>query len=348
MITGGLVCAGGLIVTIVSATAASGGGRYVFAWGAILVGAVQFVRGLITYGNHVDPGSPQAAAPAVPLEQMRSLTGQSVQTTQSYELPPPQTAKSVGQSVHATLGYGLPPPQAAKAPITRAVESFAPQERVLIEALVGSVRHASAVTAPELGAIHSTLLNRLGASLSENELRELARARGRADAEAVGALIANSSGILDPQMRATIIRGVFFVMMANGPRPYAMPMAVKLGSAIGLSEGQVKELVSDMAGSLDGQPREVTLKLNPNEAREGQPVSFRYSALVSCTACGGMGADCEVCKEAGRVSSEQLIKVPLPTDLKNGERLRCDARGDAPLSGGRPGDLFIRISVEAS
>ena len=47
MLIGGAICVVGLIVTVVSAS--SGGGRFVFAWGAILFGGFQFFRGLLQY-----------------------------------------------------------------------------------------------------------------------------------------------------------------------------------------------------------------------------------------------------------------------------------------------------------
>jgi hypothetical protein len=46
MLYGGLWCGGGLIVTFATMSAASGGGSYVVAWGAIIFGAIQFFRGL--------------------------------------------------------------------------------------------------------------------------------------------------------------------------------------------------------------------------------------------------------------------------------------------------------------
>lgn len=46
MIHGGLWCIGGAVVTAASYSAASGGGRYIVAWGAIAFGALQFFRGL--------------------------------------------------------------------------------------------------------------------------------------------------------------------------------------------------------------------------------------------------------------------------------------------------------------
>jgi hypothetical protein len=49
MWVGGAWCAGGVAVTAYTYTAASGGGTYVVAWGAIIFGGWQFVRGLIAF-----------------------------------------------------------------------------------------------------------------------------------------------------------------------------------------------------------------------------------------------------------------------------------------------------------
>ncbi len=46
MIYGGLWFFGGIIVTIATYSAASGGGSYVVAWGAIIFGGFQFFRGI--------------------------------------------------------------------------------------------------------------------------------------------------------------------------------------------------------------------------------------------------------------------------------------------------------------
>lgn len=48
MLYGALWCVGGILVTAFTYSAASnGGGRYFVAWGAILFGGIQFVRGLV-------------------------------------------------------------------------------------------------------------------------------------------------------------------------------------------------------------------------------------------------------------------------------------------------------------
>ncbi len=48
MVFGALWCIGGIVVTVVTYSAAASGGTYVVAWGAIVFGAIQFFRGLYT------------------------------------------------------------------------------------------------------------------------------------------------------------------------------------------------------------------------------------------------------------------------------------------------------------
>lgn len=51
MIFGAMWCIGGLIVTLASMAASQGGGVFVIAWGAILFGAIQFIRGASQASN---------------------------------------------------------------------------------------------------------------------------------------------------------------------------------------------------------------------------------------------------------------------------------------------------------
>src|SRR5574340_1260222 len=46
MLYGALWCIGGIVVTVGTMAFASGGGSYIIAWGAILFGFIQFIRGL--------------------------------------------------------------------------------------------------------------------------------------------------------------------------------------------------------------------------------------------------------------------------------------------------------------
>jgi hypothetical protein len=52
---GALWCIGGTAVTVLTYEAASGGGTYFVAWGAILFGAIQAIRGLAMLGRKPQP-----------------------------------------------------------------------------------------------------------------------------------------------------------------------------------------------------------------------------------------------------------------------------------------------------
>jgi hypothetical protein len=51
MLYGALWCIGGIVVTGATYSAASDGGTYIVAWGAIVFGAIQFFRGLDQAGQ---------------------------------------------------------------------------------------------------------------------------------------------------------------------------------------------------------------------------------------------------------------------------------------------------------
>ncbi|MEA2871485.1 MAG: molecular chaperone DnaJ [Hyphomicrobiales bacterium] len=298
MMIGGAICVVGLIVTVVSAS--SGGNRFVFAWGAILFGGFQLVRGLIAFLNYSPPGEtePGSSRPAV--------------------AAPPQL---------------------------RPIASFPEPARIMIEALSGAIRHPSQPTPQELAAIRSVLAATLNAVVSDADLVAAAKERGQS-AEGMVPFIEKRKSLLDLQMRQAILRGCFLVLMASGPRPYAMPAVLSLGKAMGLEEAPVRQIVADLTGSLDGAPREVLVRLDSKRAEDGGAIELRYSALMECSACRGIGGECKRCNDDGRVPVEQTLTIKLPDKLKTGDRLKCDGRGDAPMSGGRPGDLFIRIVVD--
>jgi molecular chaperone DnaJ len=76
---------------------------------------------------------------------------------------------------------------------------------------------------------------------------------------------------------------------------------------------------------------------------------FRISR--PCDECGGAGEvirrRCADCRGAGRVETEQTISVTVPRGVDEGTRLRLNGEGQAGISGGPSGDLYVVISVKA-
>jgi molecular chaperone DnaJ len=74
---------------------------------------------------------------------------------------------------------------------------------------------------------------------------------------------------------------------------------------------------------------------------------FRISR--PCDACRGEGSvvrdPCKSCRGTGRTEGERTIKVRIPPGVEDGMRLRVAGEGEAGLSGGPPGDLYVVIRV---
>ncbi len=74
---------------------------------------------------------------------------------------------------------------------------------------------------------------------------------------------------------------------------------------------------------------------------------FRISR--PCDACRGEGFvvsdPCDGCHGSGRTEGMKTIKVPIPPGVEDGMRLRVSEQGEAGISGGPPGDLYVVIHV---
>jgi len=73
-----------------------------------------------------------------------------------------------------------------------------------------------------------------------------------------------------------------------------------------------------------------------------------FSTIKTCPTCLGRGKvakeKCESCGGAGVDKREQKIKVSIPPGIEDGEMIRLAGMGEA-VSGGIPGDLYIKIHV---
>jgi molecular chaperone DnaJ len=75
---------------------------------------------------------------------------------------------------------------------------------------------------------------------------------------------------------------------------------------------------------------------------------FRISR--PCDGCAGAGEilrhRCSECRGAGRTEGEQTIQVRVPPGVDDGTRLRLNGEGEAGISGGPPGDLYVVLSIK--
>ncbi|MBI2682577.1 MAG: molecular chaperone DnaJ [Acidobacteriales bacterium] len=75
-----------------------------------------------------------------------------------------------------------------------------------------------------------------------------------------------------------------------------------------------------------------------------------FTVARTCSQCGGTGQvikdPCKHCKGRGRVVKEAVIDVNVPAGVEDGTSLRYQERGEAGLSGGPSGDLYVVLRVE--
>ncbi|MFT3868522.1 MAG: molecular chaperone DnaJ [Nibricoccus sp.] len=80
--------------------------------------------------------------------------------------------------------------------------------------------------------------------------------------------------------------------------------------------------------------------------RSGGIITFTQT----CPTCGGAGSKvekaCTACRGEGRVAKNTKLNVRIPPGVDTGSRLRSVGNGEAGMSGGQAGDLYIVLSVK--
>jgi molecular chaperone DnaJ len=70
---------------------------------------------------------------------------------------------------------------------------------------------------------------------------------------------------------------------------------------------------------------------------------------TTCSRCRGRGqiiaSPCEDCAGEGRVRRSRKINIKIPPGVDDGQQIKLRGQGDAPPSGGAPGDLYVVINV---
>lgn len=75
-----------------------------------------------------------------------------------------------------------------------------------------------------------------------------------------------------------------------------------------------------------------------------------FSMSTTCPHCHGSGkmiaVPCGQCQGIGKIKKKERIKIPIPSGIEDGMRLKMTGHGDAGDSGGPPGDLYVYIRVK--
>ena len=84
--------------------------------------------------------------------------------------------------------------------------------------------------------------------------------------------------------------------------------------------------------------------------RTQNSVFGQFVQVVACPSCRGLGqtiqTPCTACKGTGREKSTRKVMVNVPAGVEDGMRVRLAAEGDTGVNGGRPGDVFVSLTVK--
>ena len=72
------------------------------------------------------------------------------------------------------------------------------------------------------------------------------------------------------------------------------------------------------------------------------PINVKFNNMDRCTQCSGHGGYCQNCGGTGVVSETKSIKVKLPKDIKEGQKIRLKGEGKTDVYGNK-GDLYLVI-----
>jgi molecular chaperone DnaJ len=84
----------------------------------------------------------------------------------------------------------------------------------------------------------------------------------------------------------------------------------------------------------------------------GQVVSSRgfFHISQTCPRCYGAGEiiekPCQKCRGEGRLEKLSRVNLKIPAGIREGTRLRSLGNGEAGISGGSPGDLYVVIHIQ--
>ncbi len=84
--------------------------------------------------------------------------------------------------------------------------------------------------------------------------------------------------------------------------------------------------------------------------RSHQGFFDRFVQITPCSVCSGEGkiitSPCAQCNGAGRERRQRRLVVTIPAGIDDNTQIRLNQEGEAGFNGGRPGDLYVVLSVQ--
>ena len=94
-----------------------------------------------------------------------------------------------------------------------------------------------------------------------------------------------------------------------------------------------------------------TCKGSGKEQKTTKSIFGTFAHVSVCRQCRGKGSipktKCKKCGGDGVVRDYQKVKITIPAGIQDGQSIKITGQGEAPRGGGRLGDLYVTIHVQA-
>ena len=89
----------------------------------------------------------------------------------------------------------------------------------------------------------------------------------------------------------------------------------------------------------------MNLNVTIKDIFDQKPINVKFSNIERCTKCSGNGGYCSECGGTGFKSEPKSIKVKLPPNITEGQKVRIKGEGKSD-SYGRKGDLYLIVNIK--
>jgi DnaJ-class molecular chaperone len=101
--------------------------------------------------------------------------------------------------------------------------------------------------------------------------------------------------------------------------------------------------------AMQGEDLETEVQLTLAEVFSGVTKRMTLQEPVPCSTCRGSGAfrgrHCPTCQGRGATLHPNTIEVRIPAGVQDGTRVRVAGKGQPGANGGKPGDLYLRVTI---